>query len=257
VSRLRNAVRPLLVCGLLLWTASFALGQTPEDLFEQGNAAYEQGRYGDAVEFYENLLRYQIEDSRVEYNLANAQFRVGKLGQAILHYERARRLDPLDEDIVANLEFARAQCFDKVEGAALPAALGWVIALQNRIGPDRHAWLFLIIVWALVALVAWCASRPGGWNARAGWTAACLIALLSVACASWYVTLDRLDGGRVAVIQLDAVDVLAGPGGKNAALFTVHEGLTLEIRAEREEWVQVSLPNGLNGWLPRGALEEI
>lgn len=247
----------MLLGGYLLLVSALAFGQTPEDLFQQGNAAYEQGRYGDAVAFYENLLRYQIEDARVEYNLANAQFRVGKLGQAILHYERARRLDPLDDDIATNLEFARAQCIDKVDRAPLPGILQWMIAQQNRVGPDRHAWLFLLVVWSVVALIAWCSSRPRGWNARAGWSVACLIALLALCGLSWYTTLDRVQGGRVAVVQLDAVDVLAGPGGKNAALFTVHEGLTLTIRAERDEWRQVSLPNGLNGWLPREALEEI
>lgn len=249
--------RSVLLGGLFLGAGPRVLGQTPEDLFLQGNAAYEQGRYGDAVGLYENLLRYPIADPRVEYNVANAQFRVGKLGQAILHYERARRLDPLDEDIAANLEFARAQCFDKMDAPALPVALAWVISFQNRVGPDRHAWLFLLLIWVLVALIAGCASRPHGWSARAGWSAACLIAALAICGLSWHLTLDRLDGSRVAVIQVDAVDVLAGPGGKNAALFTVHEGLTLEIRAEREEWLQVSLPNGLSGWLPRGALAEI
>ena len=34
-------------------------------------------------------------------------------------------------------------------------------------------------------------------------------------------------------------------------LFTVHEGLTVEVRGERDEWIQVSLPNGLFGWLSR------
>ena len=52
----------------------------------------------------------------------------------------------------------------------------------------------------------------------------------------------------------DSVEVLAGPGENNASLFTVHEGLTLTVRSERPGWVQVSLPNGLNGWVPRTVL---
>ena len=55
----------------------------------------------------------------------------------------------------------------------------------------------------------------------------------------------------------DVSDVLAGPGENNATLFTVHEGLTLEVRSERQDWVQVSLPNGLNGWVRRGAVEPV
>jgi len=56
------------------------------------------------------------------------------------------------------------------------------------------------------------------------------------------------------VVQNEAVDVLAGPGPNNPTLFTVHEGLTLEVRSIREGWLQVSLPNGLNGWIDARAL---
>jgi SH3-like domain-containing protein len=70
-------------------------------------------------------------------------------------------------------------------------------------------------------------------------------------------THERLAGRRVAVVLHDAVEILAGPGAGNPALFTVHEGLSLEVVGERREWLQVSLPNGLNGWLPREAVEEV
>jgi len=54
-----------------------------------------------------------------------------------------------------------------------------------------------------------------------------------------------------------AAEVLAGPGENNATLFTVHEGLLIEVRDVRPDWIQVSLPNGLNGWLRREVVEVI
>jgi tetratricopeptide (TPR) repeat protein len=180
--------------------------QTPEDIFKRGNAAYEQGQYEAAAEAYRSLLRYEIRDPVVEYNLGNAEFRLGRLGQAILHYERAKRLDPVEPDIRTNLEFARSLCFDRVESRQQAAVVGWMHATQNRLGPDRQAWMALATAWIVFALV---------------------------------------------------VEVLAGPGYNNPALFTVHEGLTLQIRAEREEWLQVSLPNGLNGWIAKESVEKV
>jgi SH3-like domain-containing protein len=79
----------------------------------------------------------------------------------------------------------------------------------------------------------------------------------ALASASWLTTLDRLHGRRLAVVLEQAVEVLAGPGRNNPTLATVHEGLTLEVRAERDEWFQVSLPNGLNGWVARDAVGEV
>jgi tetratricopeptide (TPR) repeat protein len=247
----------LLAAGSLLLPLTATRAQTPEDIFNRGNAAYEQGRYADAAEAYRSLLRYEIRDSIVEYNLGNAEFRVGNLGLAILHYERARRLDPVDRDIQTNLEFVRSRCFDRVEAPQQASVVTWLRMLQNRLGPDRQAWIALATVWLVAALFAWCLSRPAGWTAKHGWVLAVLLVVLVAFVSSWYVTVDRLDGRRSAVVLVEVAEVLAGPGYSNPALFTVHEGLTLEIRAEREDWLQVSLPNGLNGWIATGSVGEV
>jgi tetratricopeptide (TPR) repeat protein len=231
--------------------------QTPEDIFHRGNAAYEEGRYADAVEAYRSLLRYDVRDATVEYNLGNAEFRAGNLGRAILHYERARRLDPLDPDIRANLEFARAHCLDRVEEPEVAAIVRGLRAAQDRAGPDRQAWVVVGLVWALGAVLSLGLARPGGFTAAHGWALAGLLLVLGATAGSWYATLERSEGTRVAVVLEDAAEVLAGPGRNNSTLFTVHEGLALRIRSEREEWLQVSLPNGLNGWIAREAIEEV
>lgn len=234
-----------------------ARAETPEELFDRGNSAYAQGRHAEAAEAYETVLRYRIQDPRVEFNLGNARFRLGELGQAILHYERARRMDPTDPEIRSNLEHARSFCFDRVEPPQLPAAVRWVRAIQDRLGPDRQAWAFLALVWIILGLLAFKLSRPGRWDASAGWTVAVLIILALLVAVSARSTYERLEGQRLGVVLDDAVEVLAGPGENNPTLFTIHEGLTLEIRSDRKDWVQVSLPNGLNGWIPGGSLGQV
>jgi tetratricopeptide (TPR) repeat protein len=234
-----------------------AVAQTPEDVFLEGNAHYENGRYAAAAVSYRNVLRYQIRDPVLEYNLANTEFRLGNLGQAILHYERALRLDPSDREIVANLDFARSFRHDQLEADRPAAVVRWVYLLQHRLGPDRQAWGVLAVVWLIAALQAWCFSRPGGWTAAHGWVLGALLMILAVACTSWYTTLQRLEGRRSAVVLQQVAEVLAGPGRNNPALFTVHEGLSLWIRGERDEWLQVSRPNGLHGWIPKDAVGEV
>jgi len=249
------AAVPLALAWLIVSGVAFA--QTPEDIFNRGNAAYEDDRFDEAADAYRALLRYEIHDPLVEFNLGNAEFRLGNLGAAILHYERARRLDPVDADILANLEYARSFCFDRVEVPDQGAVVRWLHAAQNRLGPDRQAWFALGSVWAIAGLLAWCFSRPGGWTARHGWILSGLVLVLVLSTASWYTTLHRTEGRRQAIVMDDVAEVLAGPGLNNPALFTVHEGLRLDVRAEREEWFQVSLPNGLNGWISREAIEDI
>ncbi len=40
-------------------------------------------------------------------------------------------------------------------------------------------------------------------------------------------------------------------------LFAVHEAATVEIVDERGGWARISLPDGLNGWLPVETFERI
>jgi hypothetical protein len=242
---------------LLLLALAPAWGETPEETFSRGNAAFEKGRFEDAAEAYRTVLRYGILDLRVEYNLGCAAFRLGRLGEAILHFERARRLAPTDPDVRANLEFARSRCFDRVEPPEVAAPIRMARALQDTVGPDRQAVAMLLLVWLVAGLVAWRSSRPGGWNATAGWVLASLLLLLAIVGSSWLVTRDRLEGTPVAVVLAPSLEVRAGPGETNAVLFTVHEGLSLEVRSERQGWVQVSLPNGLNGWVPEEAVGKV
>ena len=231
--------------------------QTPEEIFNGGNAAYEQERYEEAALAYRTLIKYQIRDPRVEFNLGNTEFRSGRLGKAILHFERARRLDPIDPDIQANLAYARSFCFDQVPVPEAPVLVKWLRAGQDRLGPDRQAWTALALFWALCAVIGWRLSRPGRSSPAAGWLASGLIVLLAVVAASWYTTYLRLEGNPSAVVLAPSVEVLAGPGENNATLFTVHEGLIVEVRDVRPEWIQVSLPDGLNGWMVRSAVEPV
>lgn len=239
---------------LTVWVTSATLAQTPEELFETGNTAYREGRYQDAAEAYRGILEYGVSDPRVEYNLGNAAFKLGLAGQAIMHYERAYRLDPTDPDVRYNLEMVRSTLQDRVEPAEIAAPLRWMRGIQNRIGPDRQAIAALILWWAVAGWFAWCSARPGRWRPAAGWVLSVLLVASLVVTMSWYGTARRLDTRHIAVVLVEAVDVLAGPGSNNAPLVTVHEGLTLRIRSRRDQWIQVTLPDGLNGWVPEAAV---
>jgi len=246
-----------LVAGLLL-AAPAVRAETPEEIFHGGNAAYSQEDYETAASEYTRLLRYRIADPRVEYNLANAHFKLGDLGLAILHYERARQLDPTDPEIRDNLEFARSFTIDRVDPTELPTVVRVLRDMQDELGPDHQAWIVLVLFWAVAGLIVWILMRPERWKAAYGWMLAAGVVLLLVGAVSWYSTHQRLSGTPLAVILVDSVDVLAGPGNNNAVLFTVHEGLTVAVRGEPQlEWIRIGLPNGLNGWVPRGAAGEV
>ncbi|MCP3980033.1 MAG: hypothetical protein GY716_12075 [bacterium] len=250
-------VRLALALAAAILCTSLALAETPEEIFERGNSAYDEERWPEAADAYRSLLMLRIRDSRVEYNLGNTEFRLGNLGRSIVHFERARRLAPADEDIRLNLAYVRSFCLDQVEPAELPALLALIFRAQDRLGPDIQAWFALALYWFVAGVLAWALATPGRMRPAHGWLLASAMLALVLTVASWSVTHGRLTGKQIGVVLAQSVEVLAGPGENNSTLFTVHEGLTLEVRDVREEWIQVSLPNGLHGWLSRDAVEVI
>jgi tetratricopeptide (TPR) repeat protein len=240
---------PVIVLLLLAMSAGVH-ARTPDEIASEGNQAYSEGRFQDAARHYREILKYGIEDPRIEYNMGNAAFKLGHTGEAILHYRRAALLDPLDDEIQANLRFVEATCRDRLEPPEMVAPVRWLVELQGRTGPDRQALAALGLLWLVVIILGWSLSTPGRWRSWHGWTIAGLILAILLVGASLWMTLERLEPGRVAVVLSPKVEILAGPGNNNATLVTVHEGLALEVRSVRGEWVQVRLPEGLNGWVP-------
>jgi tetratricopeptide (TPR) repeat protein len=242
---------------LAVLAAAPSRAASPEETFDQACHAYEQGKWDDAAEGFRSLLRYGFSDPRIEYNLANSELKRGRIGEAVLHYEKARRLDPSDPDIAANLAVARSRIRDVIDDPAAAGPLSAWRGLQDRVGVTAQTVLALAGVWIVAGIVTWCGSRTGGFTPAWGWALlAALLATLLVAMsarATWL----RLSGTPRAVILQGTVEALAGPALNNTALFTLHEGTAVEVRAERPGWMQIALPNGLTGWVGTDAAGRI
>jgi len=234
---------------LALCAGSVSMAQTPEQAFEQGNAAYAAGDWAGAATAYRMVLDFRVNDARVHYNLGNAEFRMRRLGPAILHYEKAKRLDPADPEIEANLRFAQTFRFDRVEvdGPILP--MRTLHRAQAVLGVDGQSVLVVALVWMIAGLLVWGFSRQGRFGPGHGWVLAALTVVLLLVGLSWWGSYERLELRQLAVVQVPAVELVAGPGPSNPSLLTIHEGLTVTILDVRDDWVQISLPNGINGWI--------
>jgi tetratricopeptide (TPR) repeat protein len=246
-----------LLSAALLGTAGPAFATGAEELFETGNGAYEQGRYEDAAAAYTTILGYGIADPRVLYNLGNASFKMGKLGGAILSYERALRLDPSDREARDNLEFARGRIRDRIPDPELPYPVAVVKSIVDAWSLDALAGLFLIPYIAACGLVGAMAVTRGALRRRllAYGAAACGVAALVLGVALG----SRISGSRAehAIVMTDRADALSGPAADNTVLFSVHEGTRLDVHHRRADWLQVTLPNGLTGWVRADQVESV
>ena len=135
--------------------------------FERGMQLYAEGDYSGAVDAFNEVVAMGVEDPAVEYDLANAWFKAGRLGRAIYHYRRAHALAPRDEDVKANLEYARFLALDRIDESGTTTdrrVEGWL----DRVTPEEAARVPMAL-W-IAAGLAFLIFLPNlFWNASHGW----------------------------------------------------------------------------------------
>ena len=65
-----------------------------------GMALYDQGRFNEAVESYQNAVKLEPDFADAHYNLGNALKQVGNLKQAIESYKASLAINPNDTEVM-------------------------------------------------------------------------------------------------------------------------------------------------------------
>jgi hypothetical protein len=251
---------------LCLW-AALALagapvrGQTDEggeaatldagEVFVEANRAYEEGSYALAADGYRALVAAGVAGPAVHYNLGNALLRDGRLGAAIASYRRAAVLAPREEDLEANLRFARESARDALEppgpGALRRTLFFWHYSLSRDEALRAAVLVEVVLFGALALLLRRRGSEPLRWLAVTA--AVVLLALVGSLVVRWALPL------RVAVVLPAEVEAHSGTDRETVVRFRLHAGTEVRALAARDGWVRIALPGGEQGWLPEDQVE--
>jgi tetratricopeptide (TPR) repeat protein len=232
--------------------------ESPQEAFARAEALYQEQRYDEAAEVYESMRALGIEDATLYYNLGNAYFKAGRIGLSVLSYERAWVLAPGDEDVRTNLSYANELVADAVDEAPLPLAVRWAVDVYRSLQPN-----FLALVLSVVFVLGGVALTLVLYDAVPEWRSVAIVMLilcltLALASGSALALKANADANRVdAIVLTENAYVRSGPGDANPRLAEIHEGLKVRVISEREGWSQVTLANGLTGWLRASELETI
>ncbi len=224
--------------------------------FEIANEAYKEGNFNNAIELYESLLE-NGENSDVRYNLANAYFKTGRFPAAILNYEKALKLNPTDKDIAYNLQIANMQLKDKIEATPEFFLLTWWKQFAKKQTANRWTVMFLTFLWLgiglflLFALTNLTIKKPiffGGCGSL-------LIAFFLLMLALTQHQYETKDNG--AIIMTASVSVKSEPLSTGKDLFIIHSGLKVTILKKEQDWYNIQLADGKEGWIKEDALAKI
>ena len=224
----------------------------PRETFARANRLYEAGKYAEAKNLYERLVRDGYSGANLYYNIGNACVKLDRKGEAILYYRKALALRPRDQDARSNLDYARSLVRDRIEAPPRP----WPVRRWNAFISGFTARELLaaaaVFYWGLVAVLVVIVYAPGARRPLSR-AAAVLLALLLVAGAGAFCRF-REEGRRQAVVLASEATVRYGPSEKDVPAFVLHEGAEVEIRNERGGWCQIALPDGKAGWVEKTKL---
>ncbi len=251
-------MKPKIVIMVVLMAMTLATAAWPSSLdynFQQGNKLYTDGDFAGAVAEYEKIVSAGYESAPLYYNLGNAYFREGQLGHAIMNYIRASRLNPGDDDIRANLEFARQFAIDKIEVTEGTIVLDYINRFFDSFTLHWITWIAFILYLLTMAIIM--IGFIYRWYRIPIPVFATVLTLFLVAGIFTAVKVDRDVLTREGVVIAQQADVKNGPGEDFNTKFTAHAGLVFKIEREESGYYWVNFENRLKGWIPKSVAEEI
>jgi tetratricopeptide (TPR) repeat protein len=229
-----------------------------QELISRGDSAYGKEMYIDAIGFYEEVLKEGYESAQLYYNLGNAYFNINNLPAAILNYERAKVLAPGDEDIIFNLSIANSMIPDKIEPVPDIFYVRWWKSLRNS--TNLYTWTIAgLVAFALLVFSLGFFFLSGSLFIRktAFW-AGILFFLLSISLFFMTYTKYDIQSKHLEAIVFDpTITVKSSPNQLGKDLFVIHEGTKVFIIEEINEWCNIRIANGSEGWLPAESIKRI
>lgn len=212
--------------------------------FDAANKLYEQGKFNDAAEAYQNLLKSGRVSSALFFNLGNAYFKGGQMGRAIAAYRSAELLTPRDPDIRANLQFARNQ----IQGPTLPVP-AWQRWL-GRLSLNEWTWLGAATLWLWIGTLIAGQCQPALKTALRKFVV--LLGITALAVNAGLITLlAENHSTKSAVVIASEATARQGPLDESQTAFTLHDGAELEVLDRKDDWLQVTTDPKRIGWVRR------
>ncbi|MEM8670643.1 MAG: BatD family protein [Planctomycetota bacterium] len=198
----------------------------------------------------QTLIDAGIENDKLFFALGRIAHRSGDLGAAIANYRRALRLKPENESYRQQL--FRAEADADLVGVASNNVL---ITISNsswfRFIPIRWLRMTFLIGWfgLWIVVLARLLGNVFPWKTL---VALCFV-IASLSGGGYLIGIQEFVRDGNAVLVAEDVTVRSGDGDEFDSLMELANasGSLVRCVADRENWLQIELPNGTRGWIRR------
>lgn len=239
------------ILGYIL-VACFSMGLFAQNntLFERGNTLYNEGKYTEAIDAYDLILKTDNHSAALYFNLANAHYKLNNIAPSIYYYEKALQLSPHDEDIKNNMAFAKNMTIDAID--VIPEA-GLSKLIKNTTNTlSFDGWAKGAIVFALCFVVFFLVYyfSYSSLKKRLAFMASLIsvtLLCISLLFAFHKFNLDKND--KPAIVFVQETKVKSEPNLRSEESFRLHEGTKVQILDTVNNWKKIKLSDGKTGWI--------
>ena len=236
---------------LFLFSLAFSgYAQNNDALWSEGNTAYAEGRYTEAVAAYDSILRSGKQSAMLYYNLGNAYFKQGKIGLALVNLYRAERLAPDNEDIKYNIKIVSTYVQDKIEQVPEFFVNRWVRTLRSTLSSNLWAAISLAtLTITLIGVIVYLFGQRIGLR-KVGFFCGVFGLIIFIVSFEFAIkSRNEIIKPTHAIIVNSAVAVKASPDNGSKDVFVLHEGTSVRVVRTLDKWSEITIADGNKGWL--------
>jgi tetratricopeptide (TPR) repeat protein len=243
---------------VVLFLGVFASAQEPDSLFIKANKFYQNEQYTQALQLYKDIEEKNIVSEELYYNMANAYFKTNQVAHSIYYYEKALQLDPNDEDILFNLDYANRMIIDNIE--PLPKSLGQKFRENVILRFTYNTWAILAVVFALLFALLFLLYHFSNYTSKKR-----LFFITSIISASLVLIMvffahqnkSIIDSTAYAIVFAQKADVKSAPTISSEINFELHEGTKVRVVESLDNWRKIKLADGNTGWISAEDIKEL
>jgi len=251
-----SSLKSILFFGAILLIQNLAFAQASmESLFKRGNSAYNKAEYQKAISLYEQTLKMGQFSAELYYNLGNSYYKLNNIAESIYYFEKAKQLDPNDEDIIINSNFAKNMTIDAIE--KLPESQ--IVTLQKKIfrifNFSSWSYLTVILFWIFTGLfLLYLFIKSVSLKQTFFFSAFGILFFFVISFLITYSIEEIEKNTKFAILFSNQIDIWSEPNQQAELLFSLHEGTKVEVLDILENWKKIRIANGSEGWIENASI---
>ncbi|HIE15931.1 MAG TPA: tetratricopeptide repeat protein [Bacteroidales bacterium] len=227
-------------------------------LLDSANNAYVKKDYEKAITFYQNILKEGFVAPEIYYNIGNSYFKLNQITNAIYFYEKALLLSPNDKDIKYNLEIAKQYTTDKIKSIEPFFLNKFYHNLITFFSVDQWAMISLVsFISVLILLFLFLFSKNIIIKKIFFWFSVILFILSAGSIGFALSEKKKITTHNTAIIFSPTVNIKSSPDEQGTNLMIIHEGIKVIIVDSLQNWYNIILPDGNEGWLKKDDIKKI